>query len=123
MTFPNKFKLTVEKPAAGVYRHDTWGDATIYTVECDCHDPDHSVTVWIEFDAEHDIPTVEMTIYADMVSPRFGNLWERIKWSMACLFKGNVSLQHNMVLTDQSAKNFAGVLDDASAIYSKYRAE
>jgi len=30
-------------------------------------------------------------------------------------------LQHDMILTPQSAKNFAGTLDDAAQIYAKHR--
>lgn len=121
MAYPKSFMLEAQRPAEGVHRHATWGDATVYTVECDCTDPDHGVTVWYEFDAEHDHNSVEMTVYVEMFSPRFGNLWERIKWSMACLFKGHVRLQHDMILTSQSAKNFASTLDDAAEIYGAHR--
>ena len=61
-------ELKPQTPAEGILKKNDWGDAKMYHVVCDCGQPDHEHSLWVEADETG----ISVTIYAtvgEMQSP------------------------------------------------------
>jgi hypothetical protein len=101
--------MKAQKPAEGILLHKDWGDAKTYLVDCECTDPDHAHSVWVERDK--DIDAVTVTIYTKSTSPLWGvSRWKKM-WTL--LTKGYVEYEAAIYLSEQQAINYATALTDA----------
>jgi hypothetical protein len=101
--------MKAQKPAEGILLHKDWGDAKSYLVDCECTDPDHAHSVWVERDK--DIDAVTVTIYTKATSPLWGiSRWKKM-WTL--LTKGYVEYEAAIYLSEQQAINYATALTDA----------
>ena len=108
-------ELKPQTPAEGILKKNDWGDAKMYHVVCDCGQPDHEHSLWVEADETG----ISVTIYATVKSPwwsmnRFKQIWSLIS-------KGY--LKHETVLTmnQQSAINYAETLKSAVKDVSAFK--
>ena len=104
-------------PAEGILKKNDWGDAKIYQVVCDCGQPDHEHSLWVEADDTG----ISVTIYATVKSPWWSmNRFKQI-WSL--LSKGY--LQHETILTmnEQSAINYSETLKSAVKDVKEFKAK
>lgn len=79
-----------------------------YRINCECTSQDHTVDCWIEVDhAFEDNPELlSITHYVTMYSKCYENLWQRIKAACNILFKGVDIKEHEILLTDEAARNW-----------------
>ena len=108
--------MKIQKPAEGILKTNSWGDAMAYHVVCDCGQPDHSHNLWVE--AEDTGITV--TIYADVKSPwwsmnRFKQIWQ-------LLTKGYIQYETVLTMSEQTALNYAETLKSAINNCKEFRA-
>jgi hypothetical protein len=104
-------------PAEGILKKNDWGDAKMYQVVCDCGQPDHEHSLWVEADDTG----ISVTIYATVKSPWWSmNRFKQI-WSL--LSKGY--LQHETILTmnEQSAINYSETLKSAVKDVKEFKAK
>lgn len=105
---------TIEQPAVGISKQPGWGwdDAHVYNIECSCSDPDHSVQTWIEISTDDDFHNeIEVTFYVTTDYSGWRNFRERVSESWKVLWSGNSQRHHSLLLTKQSALNFAGAIN------------
>jgi hypothetical protein len=110
-------ELKSQTPAEGILKKNDWGDAKMYQVVCDCGQPDHEHSLWIEADETG----ISVNIYVTVKSPwwsmnRFKQIWSLIS-------KGY--LRHETVLTmnQQSAINYAETLKSAVKDVKEFRSK
>ena len=104
-------------PAEGILKKNDWGNAKMYQVVCDCGQPDHEHSLWVEADDTG----ISVTIYATVKSPWWSmNRFKQI-WSL--LSKGY--LQHETILTmnEQSAINYSETLKSAVKDVKEFKAK
>ncbi len=103
--------MTIETPASGILKcHDT-KNSTCYHIECDCHDSEHAVKMWIEVDSELG-SNVAVNFYVNAWIPFWENGFNRIKIAWLVLTKGFYHQEHTLLLTKQSALNLAAVINE-----------
>ena len=94
-------------------------------VLCECMTPEHSVDCWIEvehaFDDGPDL--ISITHYVTIYSKPFDNIWQRIKSACNILFKGVDEKQHEILLTDEAARNWINAVNQKLTITEKYKSE
>lgn len=101
--------MKAQKPAEGISLQKDYGDAVSYLVECNCTDPDHAHTIWVEHEKDMDYVTV--TVYTKATTPFWSvSRWKTI-WSL--LTKGYVEYETGIYLTEQQAINYSAALADA----------
>jgi hypothetical protein len=99
--------MTPEPPAQGILKRNSWGDAVTYQVVCECTDPAHDHTVWVEADEGN----VTVTTYTTQKSKWWSmNRWQKI-WIL--LTKGYVEYEASIIMTEQQALNYAETLKKA----------
>ena len=93
-----------QKPAEGILLRRDYGDAKVYQVVCECHQPDHDHNMWIEADNTG----VAVTIYITVKS----NWWSKTRWHAiwTLLTKGYVDTESSICMSKQQAINYANVL-------------
>ena len=84
-----------------------------YRVQCECTSVDHALDVWIEVEPDSECGLVELTIIANLWTPVFNGILDRIKAAWNILFKGVHKQEHSILLNHQSALNFAETLTTA----------
>ena len=84
---------------------EDYGDARSYRILCDCGEPTHEITVWMEVDRELD-PMVTVTLYSDLHTG-----WSRWKYIWRLLTQGRVEMHQELILKPQAARNFIGVVE------------
>jgi len=106
--------MQAERPALGISRSDTWGDAEVYHVDCSCTDPDHAVDTWIEICKDPDFPEirdVEVTFYVRTNFRRWDKIWDRLKLGFSVIFGNGYEQHHSLLLKKQAAYNFAAAIE------------
>lgn len=81
------------------------GDAKSYRIMCDCGEPTHEVTMWMEVDHELD-PYVTVTLYSNLHTG-----WGRWKHIWRLLTQGQAEMHQELILAPQAARNFIGVVE------------
>jgi len=100
-----------EKPALGISKSSSWGDAAAFTVECSCTDPDHAVGLWIEVSTEEDIhDEIEVTFYARTTLKFWRGFRERLSDAWAILRGAESVRSHSMLLKKQAALNLSAAI-------------
>jgi hypothetical protein len=105
--------MKAQEPAQGICKTQDWGDAKVYHIECDCTCEDHSVSTWIEVEAEEDFGTV-VTFYVKTWTPYSlsqAGLWTRIRKAVSILFKGVDTQEHDIILKEQAARNWIAAVE------------
>ena len=103
--------MQAEKPAQSISRSDRWDDSVVYNIDCECTDPDHAVTVWIEVGHDEDMPEVEVTFYVQTDFAWYEGWWERIKLAASVLWTGRSQQMHSLLLKKQGALNVAAAME------------
>ncbi len=101
--------MNSQQPAKGIMLLSEYDNARIYQIECECTDPDHGHTLWIEHDDELD--SVSVTVYTTNTTP----LWSTSRWKTIweLLTKGYVKREVTLLLDKQKALNYADALKNA----------
>ena len=98
-----------QQPAKGIMLTSEYDDAQTYQIGCECTDPDHEHTLWVEHDKDFDAVTV--TIYTKYTSPLWGVSRWKLLWRL--LTKGYVEGEASLLLDKQKALNYADALKKA----------
>ena len=109
--------MKAQTPAEGILKKNNWGDAMMYQVVCDCGQPDHEHSLWVEADETG----ISVTIYATVKSPwwsmnRFKQLW-------SLLSKGYLQQETVLTMNEQAAFNYAETLKSAVTDVKKFKAK
>lgn len=109
--------MTPQIPAEGIYKNKDWGDAVTYSIACECSDPNHQHTVWIEADE----CGVSVTTYTTQKT----KWWElnRFKIIWTLLTKGYVEYEANLIMTEQQALNYAETLKKAIKDVTNFKSQ
>ena len=107
--------LTAQTPAEGILKRNNWGDSMTYQVTCECGQPDHEHTVWIEASETG----VEVQVYVTTKT----NFWSRTRWShmWQLLTQGYVECETIIGMTQQQAMNYTSTLHHAVEDVTKFR--
>ena len=107
--------LTAQTPAEGILKRNNWGDSMTYQVTCECGQPDHEHTVWIEASETG----VEVQVYVTAKT----KFWSRTRWShmWQLLTQGYVKCETIIGMTQQQAMNYASTLHHAVEDVTKFR--
>jgi hypothetical protein len=97
-----------QTPAQGIMLDKDFGDAKVYTVACECHDPEHMVSMWIESTSDVETRDVTLTFYVNTSTKwwslnRFQQIWE-------LLTMGHVKTESSIILSKQGAVNLANII-------------
>lgn len=99
--------MKAQTPAEGILKSGDWGIAKSYRIVCECGQPDHEHTVWVEVE---DVG-ISVTIYADVKSPLWSvNRWRQI-WTL--LTRGYLQHETTILMSEQQALNYAETLKTA----------
>lgn len=101
------------KPLRNIMETGDWGDAKCYRVGCDCSDPTHDASMWIEVDSDSDTRDVQLTFYVDTWTPFWDTKFDRFKAAYDILFKGINRQQHTMILNEKAAECLTGTITQA----------
>ena len=109
--------MKAQIPAEGIYKHREWGDSVMYGVPCECTDPNHQHTVWIEADETG----VTVTTYTTQKT----KWWElnRFKIIWILLTKGYVEYESNIIMSKQQALNYAETLKKSIKDVEQFRSQ
>lgn len=109
--------MEVQKPAEGILKRNEWGDAILYQVSCECHDPNHDHNVWVEADDHR----VTVTTYTTQRS----KFWSVSRWwtIWTLLTRGYVEYEANIIMTKQQSLNYAETLKQAIKDIEKFSEE
>ena len=102
-------------PAEGILKQHDWGDSKVYQVICDCGQPDHTHTVWVEADDCN----VSVIIYANVKTKwwsvnRFKQIWTLIT-------KGYLEYETVLTMSNQQVLNYAETLKKAMKDVEEFR--
>ena len=97
-----------QTPAQGIMLDKDFGDAKVYTVACECGDPNHMANIWIEATSDAKVQDVTLTFYVNTESKwwsinRFQQIWE-------ILSTGYVKTESSIILNKQGAVNLANII-------------
>jgi hypothetical protein len=103
----NETKMNPQAPAEGVLKWNDWGQSKMYKVVCQCGNDDCTHTL----DIEADDTGVAVIIYTRTRT----NFWSKTRWSHVwrLLTTGHVEFETSILLTEQSALNYAETLKSA----------
>lgn len=109
--------MEAQTPAEGILITEDWGDSKWYHIRCECGSEQCSH----EMSVEADICEVSVHIYANSHT----KWWEKRRWSQIwqILTKGYTELQTTIVLSEQTAINYAATLTSAVKDVKTFRAE
>lgn len=133
-----------QTPAEGILINHDYGNAKHYTVACDCTDSDHEHTIWIEAD-ETGVTVMTCTKqstndWSEAVKKsynidnwylqRFDWFWKglinsliiKLKLTYEIWFRGYVEYQAALIMSEQSALNYAETLKKAINDVQEFRA-
>ena len=122
----------IQTPAEGILMNHSYGASKMYTVACECSNPDCSHTVWVEAD-DYTVTVTSHTIqHADYwtetvksrydinnwLLQRFDWFWKgwvntfvtRLRLSRDIWFRGVVKYEASLIMTEQTAINYAHTL-------------
>lgn len=99
--------MKTEKPASGILKTGEWGTSKMYHIHCDCGNADCSH----EVEVEADDTIIQVHIYVKNHTKWWkSNRWKQI-WQI--LTKGYAEMETTIVLTEQTAHNYAEALKSA----------
>jgi hypothetical protein len=102
-----------QKPARGIMLQHDFGDSKNFKVECDCSSDDHAVYMWIEVEKDKDMQDIQVSFYVTTWTREFWRNWPaRLRAVYDILVKGVHKQEHHMILSQQSATNFAEAIKD-----------
>jgi hypothetical protein len=109
--------MKAQIPAEGILKKNDCGDAKMYHVVCDCGQPDHEHSLWVEADETG----ISVTIYATVKSP----WWSMNRFKQIWTLLTNGYLQYETVLTmnEQAAINYAETLKSAVKDVKEFRSK
>lgn len=96
-----------QEPAAGISLNQDFIEAATFTVNCDCHDPSHSVNMWISAEPDDEFQEVSVTFYVNAVTPWYEKGFSRLRTAWRVLVHGYHEEEATLMLNKQSAVNFA----------------
>ena len=106
--------MKAQKPAKGIMLTGDYSNnaspAKNYHVECECSSSDHSVSMWIEVDSDSETQDIQVGFFADTWTPWWDKYHNRFKCIWQLLTTGVIRYEHHMILSKQSAVNFANVI-------------
>ncbi len=127
--------MAPQSPAQGILMHHTYGDAMHYTVMCECMDPEHSHNVWVEADdtgvSVNSYVTHTTDFWSETVKNRYdidneviqqaywmfnyfiNGLITKLKLTWQLWTKGHIKYQATLLMNEQTALNYAAVLQQA----------
>jgi len=107
--------MKVQQPAEGILLHKDYGDAKVYKITCDCGADDHRHNLWIEA-SKYD---VTVTIYTSQKT----NWWSKTRWHhiWTLLTKGYIETESTVILSEQQALNYTGILQSAVKDVKQFR--
>lgn len=105
--------MKIEEPAVGISKSVGQDDTYSYHIECTCTDPDHSLQVWIEVEAEDDVDDVQIIFYVQSHYQSWRGFFRRFKDAIGIIFGSPLTKHHDLLLDKQAALNFAGALTNS----------
>ena len=98
-----------QEPAEGILLQSDWGDTRQYSIECECTDPEHGHTLYVESDPDEG---VTLTIYTKSQTP----VWRVSRWKMIwkLLTTGVINYEVSLLLREQPALNYAAAIKKAA---------
>ena len=131
--------MKAEQPAEGISKKAEYGDAFWYEVPCECGDPDHYHSIWVESDNEPKLITVYISTEAttdfwtqtvpDHIEktdlPFVSWIWQTVSYTInetvrrtrlftRILFKGYTKYESTVIMTKQQAYNYSKALENAA---------
>ena len=109
--------MKVQIPAEGVLKRSEWGDTKCYQIVCECGDPDHDHSVWVEAEDTG----VSVVVYTTNTS----TFWSKSRWRQMreLLTKGYVKQEVSIQMSEQQALNYANALTTAVNDVRLFRAK
>ena len=107
--------MKAEKPAEGILRNNDWGDAKMYSVSCECGQPDHEQKVWVEAEDTG----VSVNVWVMVKSPWWK--WNRYRQIWQLLTRGYLEHEATLAMTQQQALNYAETLKSAIKDVEEFR--
>jgi hypothetical protein len=109
--------MKAQTPAEGILKKNDWGDAKMYQVVCDCGQPDHEHSLWVESDETG----VSVNIYVTVKSPwwsmnRFKQIWTLIT-------TGYLKHETTITMNEQAAFNYSETLKSAVKDVKEFKAK
>ena len=106
--------MKAQTPAQGVLKVNEWGNSVMYKVVCSCGSDDCTHTVDIEADNE-----VTVTVYTNVRT----NFWSKTRWLhiWQLLTKGYADFETSIVMSQQTALNYAETLKSAINDVEKFK--
>ena len=102
-------------PAVGILKRNDWGGTKSYQVVCECGDPGHDHTVFVESDAIN----VTVTIYTTAKSKWWQlNRWKKM-WIL--LTRGYIEYEADLIMNEQQALNYAETIKRAVSDVKEFR--
>ena len=130
--------MKAETPAQGISKKQAFDDAVWYEVHCECGDPDHYHSIWVESDNDPKLITVYISTESTtdfwtqtvpehiekIDSPFVSWVWQTISYAInetvrrarlitRILFKGYAKYESTVILTKQQAYNYSKALENA----------
>jgi hypothetical protein len=107
--------MKTQLPAEGILKRNDWGDAVSYQVVCQCFDPEHDHSVWIEAE-DKDITITTCTTQKS-------KWWKLDRWHLiwTLLTKGYIEYEANIIMSEQQALNYAETLKHAIKNVKEFR--
>ncbi len=109
--------MEAQKPAEGILKTSEWGDSKWYHIRCTCGSDDCSHELNVEAD------DIEVSVH--IYSNHHTKWWEKKRWKQIwqILTKGYAEMQTTIVLSEQTAINYAETLKSAVNDVKKFKAE
>lgn len=107
--------MNTQSPATGILQRSNYGKSKSYQVVCECMDPGHDHTIFVEADDAN----VTVTVYTTAKT----KWWEMNRWKTiwALLTKGYVEYEADIIMNEQQALNYAGALKSAINEVKEFR--
>ena len=131
--------MKAETPAQGISKKQAFDDAVWYEVPCECGDPDHYHSIWVESDNNPKLITVYISTESTtdfwtqtvpehiekIDSPFVSWVWQTVSYTInetvrrarlitRILFKGYAKYESTVILTKQQAYNYSKALENAA---------
>lgn len=107
--------MIAQSPAQGILQRMNYGDCKSYQVTCECMDPGHDHTLYVEADAIN----VTVTLYTTAKSKWWSlNRWQKI-WTL--ITKGYIEYEADIIMNEQQALNYAMALAKAMEDVKEFR--
>jgi hypothetical protein len=101
------------KPLHNIMTTGEWDDAQSYRIACDCHDPDHDLSVWIEVENDSETRDVTLTFYKELYTPVWRSGFNRFREALRILFTGTTRVEGTIVLKQSVAQDFLNIVQQS----------